>query len=259
MTTSMPWFRVYSEILDDRKIKRICKRTGHNKAMVIGTWVCLLALASDSPKRGQLSMSEGMPYTIEEVADEIGVDTETAETLLNEFVIMGMIAMGETMAICNWEKRQYKSDNSTERVKKFRDKNDETLLKRYSNVLDTDTDTESDTEKELIELTTTTGDTKTAVVVVENAFKVYHETFGIMPSKTLGDKIQEAITTYSEKWVCAAIKTSGLGGGRSWNHVEAILKNWQVYGFEQKPPGNGRYTQPSNLDQYPVFHREDEL
>ena len=152
--TAMPWFRVYSEILDDRKLKRICKKTGHSKALVIGVWTCLLALANNATPRGELSISEDIPYTIDDLEDELGLPSEIIHQLIDEFKAMGMMNGKNTLEITNWEKRQFKSDNSTERVRRFRDKEaeevkryDETLQKRYR--IDTDTDTDTDTEEEL--------------------------------------------------------------------------------------------------------------
>jgi len=132
--TAMPWFRVYSEILDDRKLKRICKKTGHSKALVIGVWTCLLALANNATPRGELSISEDIPYTIDDLEDELGLPSEIILQLIDEFIEMGMINGRNTMSITNWEKRQFKSDNSTERVRRFREKEAEEL-KRYNETL----------------------------------------------------------------------------------------------------------------------------
>jgi hypothetical protein len=156
--TPMPWFRVYSEILDDRKIKRICKKTGHSKALVIGVWIGLLAIANNSPDRGVLSISEDMPVTLEDLEDELGLPGEIIDQLIDEFASMGMINGKATLKISNWEKRQFKSDNSTERVREYREKRSNvTLPKRYSNVIDTDTDTDTEQIRGEEEETATTS------------------------------------------------------------------------------------------------------
>ena len=71
------------------------------------------------------------------------------------FIEKGFIE--ETNRLCNWERRQYESDSSAERVRKHREKQaasrcngDETLQKRYKTVTVTppDTDTDTDTEEE---------------------------------------------------------------------------------------------------------------
>jgi hypothetical protein len=150
-SNGLPWFRVYSEILDDKKIKRIIRSTGFSKAMVIGTWICFLALASESGERGRLTISDDMPYKLEDLTDETGLDHETLMIIIDHFIKMGMIVTGgvdQAYEITNWNRRQFKSDNSTERVREFRSKHDETLQKRFGNALDTESDTESDTDTE---------------------------------------------------------------------------------------------------------------
>jgi len=150
MATKFPWFRLYTEILDDKKIKRVCRVTGESKALVIGVWVILLALASDSDERGLLYISDETPYTIDDLSAETGLDEDALVTVLNEFTKLGMLAKveNETLQISKWNDRQYKSDVSSARVKKHR----ETLRNRYSNgdVTPPESDTESDTDTELI-------------------------------------------------------------------------------------------------------------
>jgi hypothetical protein len=81
--------------------------------------------------------------------------------ILDEFRKFNMIGGEELLTIENWEKRQFKSDHSTERVQKFRKKKnaeppdsetdetpDETDMKRSGNVLDTESDTETERESE---------------------------------------------------------------------------------------------------------------
>ena len=154
--STMPWFRVYSDILSDRKIKRICKRTGQSKALVIGVWICLLSLANEAPERGTLSIADDMPYTVEDIEDETGLPIEILGQLLDEFRSHGMLNGKTTLEISNWTKRQYKSDYSAERVARYRAKEKE-KVKRYTNVVeeeesqnrgDIESDTESDTEAE---------------------------------------------------------------------------------------------------------------
>lgn len=148
---TMPWFRVYSEVLDDRKIKRIRKDTGQGKAIILGLWISLLSLANESPERGKLLISPGIPYTLEDIASETDIETEILDRLITEFRKLEMINGDGVMEIKNWNNRQFKSDNSTERVKKSRMKNsnvDVTETKRYKSVIDTDTEEETDTETE---------------------------------------------------------------------------------------------------------------
>lgn len=171
--TLLPWFRVYAnDLLTDRKIKRICKRTGQSKALVIGIWIILLCLANDSPNRGHLNIAADMPYTVDDLEDETGLPPEVLAQLLDEFRSHGMINGKTTIQISNWDKRQYKSDNVTDRVRAYREKrSSETFQKRSNNVIDTESDTESDTDTDQ----TQTRAEPVAAAVSNSSFKHFDE------------------------------------------------------------------------------------
>lgn len=158
--SEFPWFRFYSETLTDKKIRRVCRDTGACKATVIGVWVVILALASESPERGKLLISADIPLTADDIHDETGIDRANFDALVAAFVAYGMLDTDDDCwEVCNWEKRQPNSDNSTARVRKFRAKKQgetgaqlptatrETFQKRSSNVIDTDTDIDKEGEK----------------------------------------------------------------------------------------------------------------
>ena len=148
MASKMPWFRLYSEILDDKKIKRICRATSHNKATVIGVWVTLLALANESDNRGSLQISEGIPYELDDIAYETDIPDDQIDVLMKLFEKYDMIHFDnkDGWTIQNWDGRQFKSDNVSERVAKHRAKKSKDNMKRYSNVIDSDTESDTDTE-----------------------------------------------------------------------------------------------------------------
>lgn len=145
--TSLPWFRFYSEAINDRKIKRACMLSEQSKAAVIGVWLILLCFANESPKRGKLLISDDLWMTEEEILAETGLDMVAFGKIMMAFQKLNMVRVGTGYEIENWDKRQCASDNSTERVREWRKKKakqDEMLQKRYSNAIDTDTDTDSD-------------------------------------------------------------------------------------------------------------------
>jgi hypothetical protein len=154
---NMPWFRFYSEALNDRKIARVVRISGQPKALVMGVWLTLLCLANDSPVRGCLMISEDMWLDEDEIMADTGLDPVTFGKVIGAFRQLGMVSISQGYELPNWDKRQFSSDNSTARVRKYRAKKkvetsvtkDETLPKRFSNVIDTDTDT--DTEQIQIE------------------------------------------------------------------------------------------------------------
>ena len=90
--TSPPWFRFYSEALNDRKILRICRETGQPKALVIGVWTTILALGSDSPQRGLLLFTEDIPLTLGDLAIETGLDDDP----LDEFSYLFHLTLPHT-------------------------------------------------------------------------------------------------------------------------------------------------------------------
>ena len=186
-TNKMPWFRLYSEVLDDKKIKRICRATGTNKATVIGLWVILLALANDSTDRGALQISDGIPYELSDIAYEAEIPDDQVDTLLKLFEKYDMLHYDnkEGWSILNWNGRQFKSDNSTDRVKRWRanqDDNSETLqpekVKRYSNVIDSDSDSDSDTDSDTELNVKPTGDLFDDCQVIYETKKGYPITDG---------------------------------------------------------------------------------
>jgi hypothetical protein len=169
-----PWFRFYSDALRDRKLERVCMITKMPKALVIGVWTTLLALANDSPVQGALLLTENIPLTFDDLCLETGLDAETLTVLLDQFIALGILHLTDSVYhITNWSKRQFKSDTSSDRVRSHRERKakeeqdecdeetpeddldetpddceDETLQERFCNAPDTDTDTEADTETE---------------------------------------------------------------------------------------------------------------
>lgn len=142
-----PWFRVYTELLSDRKIARAAARAGISKCEMIGAWIGLLCLANESPVRGSLYVTLHERFSNADVTTELALHETTWEKVRFELTNMGMIEeIDGAICIKNWNKRQYISDNSTERVQKHREKQTRnvsvTPAKRFSNAPDTDTESE---------------------------------------------------------------------------------------------------------------------
>jgi len=123
---TMPWFRVYSDILSDKKIKHITEKLQEPKALTIGIWVTMLAIANESEDRGNLLITSTKPYSVSDLVDETGVNELKINDFLEEFKAWEMITWDEYIAISNWKKRQFRSDFSTSRVEKYRGKEVET-------------------------------------------------------------------------------------------------------------------------------------
>ena len=118
-----PWCRLYSEVLSDRKIEYICRKTQQPKVVILGAWSIFLALANDSPERGVLLLTEDISYTMVDLVGEMGLDLETGSDIIGAFFELGLLTDdGNAFHVTNFDKRNFTSDNSAERVRAWRAK-----------------------------------------------------------------------------------------------------------------------------------------
>lgn len=128
------WFRVYDDLIDDPKVQRLPDRLF--KAL-INLW-CLT------------SKNGGHLPAIEEIAFKLRLSEAKATSLVGELKAAGLIDEVDGQSCPhNWNGRQYKSDGSTPRVKRHRERQRNVSCNVSSGVSETppDTETESDTEK----------------------------------------------------------------------------------------------------------------
>ena len=127
------WFRMYDEVLDDPKVQRL---SGDD----FKAWVNLLALTSRN--NGKLPAIDCIAFSLRETEDAVS-------TILSRLLDAGLIECrqggphGNHYAPHNWTKRQYKSDISTERVKRFRERSKAASEAPH----ETDPESETDSEK----------------------------------------------------------------------------------------------------------------
>jgi hypothetical protein len=125
-----PWFRLYSEFAHDPKIQMLPEAMQRRYVMLL----CLRC-------------SETLE-TLHETEIAFQLRLTEAELIETKQLFINKNFIDKHWKILNWDKRQFVSDSSTMRVRKYRDKKkqpsnaDETLQKRPSNAIDTDTDTE---------------------------------------------------------------------------------------------------------------------
>jgi hypothetical protein len=121
------WFRMYDEVLDDPKVQRL---TGED----FKAWVNILCLAS---------RHDGALPSVEDIAFALRLNDQKTGKLLARLVSVGLLdEAGSGFSPHGWSERQYKSDVSTERVKRFRKRS----KKHGETVAETPPDTEADTE-----------------------------------------------------------------------------------------------------------------
>lgn len=125
------WFRMYDELLDDPKVQRL---SGDE----FKAWVNLLCLAS---------RNEGVLPSMDDIAFALRLDAKKARALIDRLVSATLLDVdGDHFAPHGWNARQYKSDVSTDRVKRFRERSkraDETAP-------ETDTETDNTTDKSVV-------------------------------------------------------------------------------------------------------------
>jgi hypothetical protein len=116
------WFRVYDDLIDDPKVQRL-------DPTLFKTLINLWCLAS---------ANEGVIPAIDEIPFKLRMKPEKAQRMLSELRAAGLIDDDERRARPhNWDSRQFISDGSTSRVKRFRERHrnvSPAVLERHRNV-----------------------------------------------------------------------------------------------------------------------------
>lgn len=134
----MSWYRFHHDTLDDPVIQGLPAET-------FKAWVNCLSVASRADDRGTLPDLNGVAFAIR-------LTPAKAKRHLEILEKAGLIRENSdgTWEITDWNLRQFSSDSSTDRTRKWREKQtsrvtaDETSQKRAGDSLDTDTDTDTD-------------------------------------------------------------------------------------------------------------------
>ena len=125
----MKWFRLYTEILDDPKIQRLSDSEFRD-------FIYLMCVACEVEKNGSIPLSsEDIAWRIRRDHNSLLLSIKT----LKRFHVTVSCNANETLMkhsnethnetlhndgihFINWNKRQFKRDNSSERVRRYRDK-----------------------------------------------------------------------------------------------------------------------------------------
>lgn len=135
---SLPWFRMYSEAVDDPKLKLLAYEDRWHFVAIL-CCKCQGVLDRDDDE-----MVRRM------VAVKLGLDLRELDEVARRLSEVGLIDR-ETFQPIAWDERQFKSDNSTDRVRKYRErkqKQQRNEAKRYTNVSETAQEADTDTESE---------------------------------------------------------------------------------------------------------------
>lgn len=135
--SQMQWFRLYSRIVDDEKLRLLAFEDRWH-------FVALCCLKSD----GLLDDPDDS-LRARKIAVKLGVQARELEEIGRRLQEVGLV--DENLSPVAWDELQFRSDNSTDRVKKFREKQKRNGAKRDRNVSATGQETEADTDTEDLE------------------------------------------------------------------------------------------------------------
>lgn len=102
------WFRFYDEALNDPKVQRLPPH-------LFKTWVNLLCLSSKNA--GKIPCDD-------DVAFQLRLSVQDAAQQIDDLILAGLVDIDANGARVphNWHERQYASDSSAERTRKYREK-----------------------------------------------------------------------------------------------------------------------------------------
>jgi len=125
---NLTWIKLAVDILDDAKIKIIRSHPDGNSIVVL--WIGLLCLAMKSARPGIIEISDGIPYTIDDLSSAFNIEKKTVELGLALFAKYRMIDLfdGNTIEVINFARHQSleeiekKRELNRQRQKEFREK-----------------------------------------------------------------------------------------------------------------------------------------
>ncbi len=159
--SGLKWFRAYSNIVDDDKLRLLAFEDRWH-------FVALCALKSS----GLLDEPDS-PLRSRKIAVKMGVQLRELDEIARRLQEVGLV--GKTLNPLKWNDLQYRSDNSTERVKKYREKQHCNGVKRFSNVSETFQETETETEREVLSSKDDSSSGDEPAVRVEHVFEAYQD------------------------------------------------------------------------------------
>lgn len=136
--TGLKWFRAYADIVDDDKLRLLAFEDRWHFVALCALKCSGLLDEPDSPLRSR------------KIAVKLGVQVRELEEIARRLEEVGLI--DKNLNPAKWNDLQYRSDTSTERVKKYREKQHRNGVQRFGNVSvtaqETDTDTESNSSND---------------------------------------------------------------------------------------------------------------
>lgn len=112
------WIKIYIDMFDKRKIKKLRRLPAGNELLLI--WIMLLATAGKCNAGGMIYITESVPFTEEDLADELGFEVNTIRLALKAFEELDMIAHTDNgfINVIGWEEYQ-----NTDRLAELKEMN----------------------------------------------------------------------------------------------------------------------------------------
>lgn len=100
------WIKIYIDMFDKRKIKKLRRLPAGNELLLI--WIMLLATAGKCNAGGMIYITESVPFTEDDLADELDFDVNTIRLALKAFQELDMIALSNDgyISVLGWEEYQ---------------------------------------------------------------------------------------------------------------------------------------------------------
>ncbi len=100
------WIKLYIDMFDKRKIKKLRRLPAGNELLLI--WIMLLATAGKCNAGGMIFITESVPFTEEDLADELGFEVNTIRLALTALEDLDMISRSDNgfINITGWEEHQ---------------------------------------------------------------------------------------------------------------------------------------------------------
>lgn len=143
------WFRHYAGLCRDDKLVRVALKSKQSVERVVWVWAAILESASEIDDHGRFDFDVG------EAAYFLRADEADISAICSSLECLGRISAG---AVAKWDDRQFVSDRSAERQKRYRDKQkshhdhnanvEVTSLSRHGDAPELETETELETEVE---------------------------------------------------------------------------------------------------------------
>ena len=100
------WIKLYIDMFDKRKIKKLRRHPAGNELLLI--WIMLLATAGKCNAGGMIFITESVPFTEEDLADELGFEVSTIKLALKALEELDMIERPDNgfINVVGWEEHQ---------------------------------------------------------------------------------------------------------------------------------------------------------